>query len=175
MSPTPPHPDRRAFLLLGAGAAAALVTGCGLNNPFDTSTTPAAEAVRNLAPDVAAAVTAVGRLRTNQANLDAARAAHPALTKRLSGLTDLYRAHLEALVAAVPDGVDTTPATAPRPVPAGRAAALALVGKDAAAVQVGLVDLAVQARSGPFARLLGSMSAGLAQQVVLLQRTPVAR
>ena len=174
MSPTPPRPDRRAFLLLGAGAAAALVTGCSLNNPFDSTETPAAEAVRNLAPDVAVAVEAVGLLRTNQANLEATQAARPALAKQLSGLADLYRAHLEALVAAVPDGVDTKPAISPRPVPGSRTAALDLVAKDAHGLQGGLVELAVRAQSGPFARLLGTMSAGLAQQVVVLQSKAVA-
>jgi hypothetical protein len=170
MSTEDPRPERRTFLLLGAGAAAALLTGCGLNNPFDAGSTPAAEAVRDLAPDVAVAVEAVGLLRTNQANLDATSTAHPELVPRLAGLSTLYRAHLDALTRAVPDGVDTAPATDARQVPASRPAALALVGKDARALDAGLVALAVRAESGPFARLLGTMAAGTAQQLVVLKR-----
>lgn len=169
MRPTYRSPDRRAFLLLGAGASAALVSACTVNNPFRTERTPAARAVRDLSPDTATAVRAVTDIRGLQASLEAVVTAHPRLAGRLTSLRAMHQAHLGALEPAVPDGVDTTPKAAPA-VPPTATRALAGVGTWETAHRDRLVALAVAAESGPFARLLGSMSAAVSQQLVELGR-----
>lgn len=170
MSPTEHYPDRRTFLALGAGVGAALLTGCSLNNPFDNEKTPAAEAVQDLPPDVATAVQAVALIRTVQANLEATRQAYPGLQKSLAGLTELHAAHLGSLQDAVPDGVDTAPASEPRSVPGTRSGALGQVEVDERALRSALVGLAVRVESGTFARLLGSIAAGVSQHLEALRR-----
>ena len=154
---------RRAAIGLGVGV---VVTGCSLNNPFSEERTPAAEAVRDLSPDVAVAVQAATLVRTAQAAVDDTLARHPALAARLAGLLAAHRAHLAAVVDAVPDGVDTSPGTAtPSVVPARPAAALSRLVAAEQGLHGGLVGLALRAESGAFARLLGAMAASLSQQL----------
>jgi hypothetical protein len=158
--------SRRTALGLGAGAAAAVVLGgCALNNPLEEHRTPAAEAVRDLAPDVAVAVEAVTLIRGAQVAVTSTGERHPALVPRLAGLVAAHRAHLDALVAAVPDGVDTSATGAAYVVPARPARALADVTTAEQRLREGLVGLALRAQSGPFARLLGSMAAAVSQQL----------
>ncbi len=158
--------ERRTLLL--AGAVGAALTGCSLNNPFSTDKTPAAEAVRDLSPDVAVAVEAVTLLLAAGAAVEATAGTHPALSARLTGLTATHRAHVAALSAAVPDRVDVTADPAPYVVPLTRSAALVAVRRSETALQAKLVGLALRAESGPFARLLGTMSAALSQQLAVL-------
>lgn len=160
--------ERRTLLL--AGAAAVTLTGCSLNNPFSDEKVPAAEAVRDLAPDVAVAVEAVTLLLAARAAVEDTVAAHPALRNRLLGLGATHRAHLDALVAAVPDRVDVSAAPTSYVVPPGRGAALASVRTAEATLQDQLVALAMRAESGPFARLLGTMSAAVSQRLAVLDR-----
>jgi len=160
--------DRRTLLL--AGAASLTLTGCSLNNPFSDEKTPAAEAVRDLAPDVAVAVEAVTLLLAAGAAVEATAAAYPDLTKTLAGLTATHTAHLDALTAAVPERVDVSAAPTPYVVPTSRGGALAAVRTSEATLQDKLVALAMRAESGPFARLLGTMSAAVSQQLVVLDR-----
>jgi hypothetical protein len=163
MRPTDARPDRRSVLLLGAGAGAALLTGCSLNNPFDSTKTPAAEAVRDLAPDTAAAVRAVVLIRTQQNAVTNAAAAFGSIAARLAGLRALHQAQLDALIAAVPKRVDTSEAGASLPVPAYRQSALLDVNAGELGLRDRLDNLALKAESGPFARLLGSMGAAISQ------------
>lgn len=160
--------DRRTVLL--AGAVGVTLSGCSLNNPFSSEKTPASEAVRDLAPDVAVAVEGVTLLLAAGATLAATTAAHPALTTPLAGLVAAHRAHVEALTAAVPERVDVTAAPDPVVVPPSRGAALAAVRTTEATLQDKLVGLALRAESGPFARLLGTMSAAVSQQLAVLGR-----
>ena len=170
MKPTYCSPDRRAFLLLGAGAGAALLSACTVNNPFRTERTPAAKAVQDLSPDVAAAVKAVTDLRARQADLAEVVGDFPGLTGRLAPLRSMHQAHLAVLEPAVPDGVDTSPRPSLGPAPVNAAQALARTRTEETGHRALLVDLAVAAESGPFARLLGSMSAAVSQQLVELGR-----
>lgn len=159
----PPRPTRRAVLSGAAGVVA--VAGCSLNNPLSEERTPAARAVRDLDPDVAVAVEAVTLIRSARTAVEATGGRHVALAPRLAGLDALHSAHLDALVDAVPEGVDTSATGTPYAVPAGTAAALARLTGAERSLHDGLLGLAVRARSGPFARLLGSMTAGISQQL----------
>lgn len=158
------------MLLLGAGAGAALLTGCSLNNPLDSSRTPAAEATRDLAPDVAVAVDAVTLVRGAQAAARSTAQRHAALAPRLAGLLAAHQAHLDALVHAVPDGVDTSAPGTAYVVPPGPKAALTRLTAAEQGLHGSLTGLALRAQSGPFARLLGAMAASVSQQLQVLAR-----
>ncbi|MFL6171334.1 MAG: DUF4439 domain-containing protein [Marmoricola sp.] len=164
--PTDAGPGRRSVLLLGAGAAAALLSGCTLNNPYSSDKTPAAKAVRDLSPDVGLAVKAVVQIRTQDNLLTDTAIAFPALAARLGGLRALHRAQLDALIAAVPERVDTSATGAKVAPPGDRADALLNAGTAEFGLRDGLDRLALVAQSGSFARLLASMAAGTTQHTV---------
>jgi len=149
-------------------AVGAALTGCALNNPLTTEKTPAAEATRDLAPDVAVAVEAVTLVRGAQAAATSTGQLHPGLALRLTGLLAAHQAHLEALVDAVPEGVDTSATGAAYVVPPRPALAVTRLSEAEQALHDGLVGLAVRAQSGAFARLLGAMAASLSQQLRVL-------
>jgi hypothetical protein len=154
---------RRAALGLGIGVVAA---GCSLNNPLSEEKTPAADAVRDLAPDVAVAVEAAALVRAAQAAAESTGERLAAIAPKLAGLLAVHRAHLGAVADAVPDGVDTSPDTGtPYQVPARPARALAQLVATEHKLHDGLVGLALRAESGAFARLLGSMAAAVSQQL----------
>jgi hypothetical protein len=158
--------SRRAALGLGAGLGVVAVSGCALNNPLSTEETPAAKAVRDLAPDVAVAVQAVTLIRGGEAAASATSDKHPGLAAKLTGLLEAHRAHLAAVVDAVPDGVDTGSAgSAPYAVPPTPAAALTQLAATEQSLHDERVGLALRAESGQFARLLGAMAAALSQQL----------
>lgn len=160
-----PELGRRGLLLAAAGASIAVTAGCSLRNPFETSRTPAVEAVEDLAPDVALAVTAVAALLEANARAQLLIAEFPAAGEAVTGLITLHTAHLKALTDAVPDSVDPAPQTAP-PSPAGtRAAALKQQQRAERSLHDELLRLALLAESGPFARLLGSMAAAISQHL----------
>jgi hypothetical protein len=153
---------RRAALGLGVLGIAG---GCALNNPLSDEQTPAARAVRDLAPDVAAAVEAVTLVRGAQAAVRSTGEEHPQLGSRLAGLSEMHQAHLDAVVKAVPEGVDTSAAGAAYAVPTRPAAALSRLEATERSLHDGLLGLALRAESGPFARLLGSMAAAVSQRI----------
>lgn len=158
--------SRRQALGLGAGAAASVaLAGCAVNNPLKEERTPAAEAIRNLAPDVAVAVEAVTLIRSARLAASSTSERHPSLAPRCAGLLAAHDAHLAALVDAVPEGVDTSATGAAYTVPPRPARALARLTQAEHTLHDGLVGLAMRAESGPFARLLGSMSAAVSQQL----------
>jgi hypothetical protein len=153
---------RRSALALGVLGIAG---GCALNNPLSDGETPAARAVRDLAPDVAVAVQAVTLVRGAQAAVRNTGERHPQLGSRLAPLITMHQVHLDAVVRAVPDGVDTSAAGPAYVVPARPAAAVAGLVAAERSLHDGLVGLALRAESGPFARLLGSMAAAVSQQI----------
>jgi len=157
---------RRTALALGlAAAAGAAASGCSLNNPLSDDETPAAEAVRDLAPDVAVAVEAAALVRGAQDAVARTGERHPALATRLAGLMATHQAHLDAVADAVPDGVDTSAGAAAYDVPARPRRALSRLVESEQTLHDELVGLALRAESGPFARLLGSMAAAVSQQL----------
>lgn len=177
--PNPAGLQRRSVLVLAAGAGAALtggLSGCTVNNPFDSSKTPAAEAVRDLAPDVGVAVEAVALISQAHSEV-AALVTGQLLPVTFLALVDAYEAYGQALVGAVPDGVDATatpsaspgPGSAPSSSPTTPPSARATTLHTAAVLHSRLTGFALRAESGPFARLLGSMAAGLSQQLAVLR------
>lgn len=182
MSPRPssaspvrsPGPSRRALLALGAGLTGAVTlvaAGCSVENPFSDQTTPAAEAVRDLSPDVAVAVEATTLIRGVQAAVGATTTAFPATAPALSGLAAMHAAHLAAVEDAVPDRVDTSAGGAAYQVPATRAAARTRLLAAERTHHDQLVGLAMRAESGPFAGLLGQMAASVSQHLAALDGT----
>jgi hypothetical protein len=166
-----PPLSRRAALGLGLGAVAGVaLAGCALNNPLTDEKTPAAEATRDLAPDVAVAVEAVTLVRGAQAAARSTAQRHTALAQGLTGLLAAHQAHLDALVHAVPEGVDTSAPGAAYVVPPGPKAALTGLAAAEQTLRDGLVGLAMRAQSGAFARLLGAMAASVSQQLRVLAR-----
>ena len=159
--------SRRTAVGLGLGAGVATVAGCALNNPLEQDRTPAARAVRNLAPDVAVAVEAATAVRRAAAATSDTIGKHPDLGTRLASLEAAHAAHLAAVVDAVPPGVDTSSGAngAAYVVPARPARALAALTATEESLHDTLVGLAMRAESGPFARLLGSMAAAISQQL----------
>lgn len=162
--------DRRAVLAAtGAAVLAGLGAGCELNNPYDADPTPVEEAIDRLDPDVALAVEAVAAITVVQRLVEATGRRHPGLTAPLQSLLSMHQAHHTALVDAVPDdvelgGTSQPPQVAPRPAVARRQLAQAeetLRGQ--------LRGFALRAESGPFARLLGSMAASVAQHAAVQQ------
>ncbi len=175
MTPTtPPVPtarrvaggiSRRGVL---TAAVALPLAGCALNNPLDSRRTPAAEAVPALAPDVGVAVEAVARIRTVGATLTATTQLHAGLATALTGLAAMHAAHLDALVEAVPDRVDTATTPAPSAVPEAPVTARRAVAAAERLLHDELTELALRAQSGLFARLLASMVAAIGQQLAVL-------
>lgn len=156
---------RRGLLMAGAGAGVAVIGGCSLNNPFDSDKTPAIEAIADLDPDVALAVTAVGALLEADARADLAARTFPGLHGRLAGVVALHAAHLDALRDAVPEGVDPAPEIPTLTPPTTRRAALEQQDQAERTLHDQLVGFALRAESGPFARLLGTMAAAVSQQL----------
>lgn len=158
--------SRRTTLALCLGGLVASATaGCALHNPLEEQSTPTPDAVRKLAPDVAVAVEAVTLLRGAESAVTSTGERHPALVARLAGLLEMHRAHLAAVVDAVPDGVKTTASGAPYAVPPRPAPALVQLTRTEQALHDSLIGLAIRAESGAFARLLGAMAASVSQRL----------
>lgn len=169
---------RRA--VLGGLTAAALVAagGCSSGSPRPaahesapsdgTTTTP-----REVSPDVALAITAVGRIGAVADLLHRTVARHRSLRHRLSGLAALHAAHLRLLQDAVPQdrrGGARGATGGHAHVPHREHAALEAVLGAEHALRPRLDGLAVQAQSGEFARLLAAMSAAVGQQLAAVAR-----
>ncbi len=136
-----------------------------MENPLSSERTPAAEAVRDLSPDVAVAVEATTLIRGMQAAVGATAGAFPGLGPTTAGLAAMHAAHLAAVVDAVPDRVDTSATGAPYVVPTTRAAALTSLLAAEKTHHAQLTGLAMRAESGRFAALLGQMSASVSQHL----------
>jgi hypothetical protein len=161
----------------GLAVLTGALTGCtassldtGPQNPAPTGSPPAGRApgpTRDSDVGLAARV-----LDGEQAMLDRVLATlrrHPGLATALAGARQAHRAHVALLIGAVPPGArrdDAAPA--PRPVPARSAAALRVLARaEQRLAQLRTAD-ALDARSGPFARVLASMAAAAAQQGTVL-------
>lgn len=147
---------RRAALATVSAGLTAAAAGCQWGPP-STVDAPAGEADADtaLVKDVTSAVAAQARLVTDTS------AAHTALTTSLAPLSTLHSAHLAALTSKAV----TAPAVAPAPTPE---AALTTVRSGEASLQRILTTAAQDAASGPLARTLASMAAGVAMHLAAL-------
>lgn len=159
---TPAAATRRTTLgalLLGLGA----VAGCDLGSSTGDADPSAGATVDpdvGLVHDVLAEIAAVAGL------VSSVGAAHAPLGDPMAALGRMHDAHAAALDAAPP-----STASASAPGFANAAAALRAVRRREQRLEHQLVDWSVAARSGALARLLASMSAGVAQHLAVLPRT----
>ena len=158
--------SRRGFLAGGtagvAALAAAAVTGGSVDTPLteDRPRRPASPS-----PDVAVATTALAAVRAMVDALRATVTSFPATRGDLAPLLSMHRAHVATLVDAVPGGATPSTSAPTYAVPGGRPAALRELRRREGQLQARLGELAVQAQSGEFARLLASMGAGTGQRL----------
>ena len=147
---TPGLPTTRRAALAGSVAGVLAGAGCDLRPdaaPRSEAPSPSASAED---PDAALADEAVARSR----HLLGLVLAVPHRDRRaVAGLAALHRAHLGALQAPQRPGRHAGPSAKP---------ALSSVRRAEAALQRRLARLAVSAESGQLARVLASMSAGIA-------------
>ncbi len=169
-----------ASLTLGAAACAAHEGDPG---PA-VGTTPAAASLADdaatpgpaegLTGDVALVARAVATSEGLARALDTARRRYPRLRRRLAPLARVHAEHRRVLVTALPEGAAESPDAAGRGLPPTPrpARALALLRQREQQAGRQLTGLAVEARSGRFARLLASMAAATAQVRIRLGASP---
>ncbi len=170
--PPAPVPATRRGLLLGGAGLGLLLVGC--SSGADTSATrggslsPASTAAPGGAQETTDDADRVGEAREALAAaatlVMAAQRSVPALRDVLAPLLALHEAHAEALGQPL-----DLPRAARRAAPADPL--LALVRDREEQLRVRLADLSVAVDSGALARLLASMSAGLAQRLAVLPTT----
>jgi hypothetical protein len=130
-------------------------------------------------PDVAVAAAALADHRAMLEQLRATQERHRGLDRLLGPLASAHQRHVDVLAQAVPVGTAPSPprrpasaTTAPPAVPRdARRAVNRLVGAERA-LCTATKRHAFAARSGAFARVLGSMAASAAQHAVVLETTP---
>ncbi|HEU4811440.1 MAG TPA: hypothetical protein VFT00_04810 [Nocardioides sp.] len=156
-----------AAATLGVGVGA--LAGCDLDpdssgpeSSDEPTTGPSAD------PDTGLVDTVLAELRELTDLVSGVAAAHPGLSRAMTGLRDLHLAHREALSDESVDepagGGQLDPRTGPTQ-------ALALVRGRERRTQGRLADWSVAAESGALARLFACMSAGVAQQLAVLPAT----
>ncbi|MFC6288512.1 hypothetical protein ACFP3Q_15690 [Nocardioides sp. GCM10027113] len=166
MSPSPRAvASRRATI--GAAAALVALTACEADGgtpgspatPAGTAPgNPDADPDRTLVEDVVAEVTAALAL------VEAARGRGRTLSRRLAGLADTHRAHLDLL-----DAGTTPPPADDQSLRGGAEAVVRRVVERERVLQRRLTGRSVTAQSGQLAALLAAMVAAVAQQVALLE------
>lgn len=172
-------------LLVGGGAA---VAGCSgdvgdvdlsrldprSDPPTPTTTAELREpADADANADVLTLDAAYAEVLATAALLEAVAQRHQRLAPALQPVLRVHRAHAEVLAGAAPE--DPTASTPSGRSPRTAAKALALVRSTEESTQNRLSGWALDARSGTFARLLGSMSAAIAQQYSTLPTKVPAR
>ena len=161
--PAHPHPVTRRTTLGGALLGLGVVAGCDFDPPGDGVPAGASRPVED--PD-SALVAQVVRELTRVADLVAATGARSrGLRAPLAELRALHVAHGAALGATI----ETTTRAA------GRPGTLVAVRTQERRLQSRLADSSVAAESGALARLLASMSAGVAQALTQLPAGAVPR
>lgn len=170
--PRGPVPATRRGLLLGGAGLGLLLVGCSsgtsTSSTRDGSVSPASTAAPDGAQETTDDADRVAEAREALAAaatlVTAAQRSVPSLRGVLAPLLALHEAHAEALGQPL-----DLPRAARRAAPADPL--LALVRDREEQLRVRLADLSVAADSGSLARLLGSMSAGLAQRLAVLPST----
>ena len=152
----------RRTALGGALAGVAVLAGCDLGDPGsddpDSAPAPSSGAED---PDAGLVDDVVDEVADTLLLVETLRRRHDSLRQPLGGLAHVHEAHLEVLGSSQRSGR--------RPPRTGNAAeALAVLRTRELRHQRLLADRAVAAQSGRLARLLASMSAAVAQQLVVL-------
>jgi hypothetical protein len=159
VSPPPAPRLTRRTTLGGALAGVAVLAGCDLGS--DDPGSDRAPSAEPDDPDTGLVETVADDIVATWQLVESLRRRHESLRRPLSGVARLHEAHLEALGSDARSGR--------RPAPGGNARqALARLRARELRHQRLLADQAVAAQSGRLARLLASMSAGVAQQLALL-------
>jgi hypothetical protein len=176
---------RRAALAAAAGLCAGALVGCtqqGDRRRGRRGEEPPEPVEPRVDPDVAVAAEALANQRQVLDLLAATEERHPGLARRLAPVVAAHEAHASLLADAVPPDVaaepTTSPTTSPSPtdgpgsgrsrVPRNRARALGRVVAAERELATATKQHAFRARSGGFARLLGSMAAAAAQHESVL-------
>jgi Domain of unknown function (DUF4439) len=163
---------RRRFLVRSTVLGVAAVTGCHVGTSGTVSRsdvpTPATGAPEN--PDDSVLRAAVADMTALLASIRATIHIHPGLTKQLRPLTRVVNEQLTVLGSANPREQPTQTTTRPSapPVPDGAGRALSAVRRQTHQATTARLDDTLAAESGPFARVLAAISAGLDTQVVRL-------
>ena len=168
----PPPPDLRLTRRTALGAAGLATVGVAAAGCDDPAATPAGRAtVRSteITPDVALAVQLVAGMQRSEALTADVVRHYPLLRPTLRPLLDTQRAHLALLSDAVPARAMPSPSAAAVPRTTDRAVARARVVSSTTARRDALNAAALEAESGPFARVLASMGAGLSQRLAVLE------
>jgi hypothetical protein len=173
---------RRAALTAAAGLAASTVVACTPERQRRRGQEPPEPVEPEVDPDVVVAAEALANQEQVLALLGATGERHPGLARRLTPVVTAHEAHAALLADAVPPdvtaGPTTSPTTSPSPtddpgagptqIPGNRARALERVITAERELAAATKQHAFRARSGGFARLLGSMAAAAAQHEAVL-------
>ncbi|KRF17900.1 hypothetical protein ASG90_06115 [Nocardioides sp. Soil797] len=144
-----------------------LAAGCRWGPADESSTTPEPDAPKAI-PDSEQVEAAVAAIAEVQDFVEAASAKHIGLSEPLAELTSLHTAHLALL------DPDRAAGTTDVAVPGTSGAALAAVRRREATLQSTLSGLAADVSSGPLARTLAAVAAGVAQHRQLLPTVKVS-
>jgi hypothetical protein len=160
-----PGATRRTALTVGLyGLGAMFLTACS-DDAEPGTREPATRA--GLAPDVAVATRALGEIRAVRAAVTQTISRFPDSRATIGPLVAMHRTHEATLVDAVPDRAQPSATPAPYVVPRKREKALARIVAREQRLHATLDDLAVQAQSGQFARLLASMGTAVHQRLAV--------
>lgn len=179
--PTPPRRSgdlsgaslsRRAALGLLAGAVGAAAAGCTVEQA-GSGARRRRRVEPKVDPDVAAAAESLEEQEAVLALVEATRQRHRTLAGVLAPVAATHEAHVAVLRKAVPGGTRSPSPPAGSggrgpSVPRTPAQALQQVVRAEQDLRTSTKQHAAAARSGPFARVLGSMAAAAAQQAAVL-------
>ena len=164
---------RRQFLAGATVFGTAAVASCSLGSPSHVPgsdrTTPSADAGAE-DPDQVLLQAAVADMRALLAGTDATTRAHPALDERVRPLARVLKRQLTVLGAVQPGERPTSRTTRPSGagIPPDPDRALAALRHDISQAAAARLNDTLAAGSGPFARVLSAISAGLNEQAVRL-------
>jgi hypothetical protein len=152
--------SRRAALTTGAGVAAAALAGCGA----DTGTSAATDDEYDA--DLRLLRHAVDREQRVRAQVRAASRQQPRLRSDLRRIVDVHQAHIEVLSRSLEQRTNPT-AVEKGPRLDARDTARDLARSERVLAEAH-AKAALQARSGPFARVLAGLAASADQQGLVL-------
>lgn len=174
--PAPHHPSRRALLGATGVGLLAVTSACDLGplDGADTESDGPHGGTAHTDPDDRLLADARARISAAAGLVEATTSAHPGLAGPLADLGALHATHAAAL-GGEPENPEEDPAPSPAPtsgatttgpqVPDVARTALTHVLTEERTLADALAIGAREAHSGQFARLLATMSAGVAQQV----------